>query len=351
MVAVYEELHSGSSDLGVDSLYDASCVISKRFVTSYCKYVEGMMKTLLNAPKLDAKQMPRRVDLSSLDLSGLSGANGNENIDLTVNSNITCEHGNCSLMHNKRSSLIVPMSLWAKIIKIFPDAIRHNFLPSSDDRIGNCRECFGEKVADERFPVKIKNWRDSIDKNPVLLQIFRDDDDVATPQENELLRLLHRKQVQGWRDCYSYLLRSKKNVSNQTVRQRLVQLCGPESSLLVCEKHQKAIGIPPLQLVKDWHHIVEGLKQCDIEMLTEERYYPLAKSIADLQNILFENDEPLDIDGIVEAPTVKITEAKNDHVLVQIQPESCDQGCVSPASNNEDSKGATKPDDSKHEKR
>lgn len=234
-------------------------------------------------------------------------------------------------MHNQRSSRIVPLSLWTKITKIFPNAIRHNYLPSSDDCIGNCRECYREKEVEDLFPYKIKEWKSSIDKDPALLEIFRNVYHL-TAQEANVFYLLHHDQVQGWRDSYSYLLRSKKNVSNQTIRQRLIQMCPSLISLLVCHKHKKTVGIPPLQLSEDTQHNVEILKQCNVEMITEESYCALMKSITCLDEILREHDPSPDILVPIQPPMVIKSEANDDDLLIQIQPEYCHQGCVCSAS-------------------
>ena len=96
---MYEEFHSKSSDLNIDPDFnEALCVISKRFVTSYCKYVEGIIKNMFNTPKPELQHMPQRGDLSSLDLSEILnedasvGFTDKGTIDITVNSNITCTH-------------------------------------------------------------------------------------------------------------------------------------------------------------------------------------------------------------------------------------------------------------------
>ena len=102
-MTVYRELRLESNDLGNTHNLTDACAISKRFVTSYYKYVDGAVKTLFSAK---AEQMPPGGDLRCLDFNSLTEASngeaadiklsaGSEVLDATVNSMITCKYWAC----------------------------------------------------------------------------------------------------------------------------------------------------------------------------------------------------------------------------------------------------------------
>ena len=106
LMNVYRELRLESDDLGNTHNLTDACAISKRFVTSYYKYVDGAVKTLFSA---NAEQMPPGGDLRRFDFSSLTGESngeaadikrlaGSEVIDATVNSMITCKYGPVSFL-------------------------------------------------------------------------------------------------------------------------------------------------------------------------------------------------------------------------------------------------------------
>ena len=92
---LYEELRAKSNDLGLPDDEIEACALSKRFITSFCKYVESLFGQVKSADG-----MPPRGDLFSLDLSGLQNtfdgnasedaSNENDSLDVTVNSGISC---------------------------------------------------------------------------------------------------------------------------------------------------------------------------------------------------------------------------------------------------------------------
>ena len=94
-MTVYRELRLESNDLGNTHNLTDACAISKRFVTSYYKYVDGAVKTLFSA---NAEQMPPGGDLRCLDFgeaAGIKLSAGSEVLDATVNSMITCKYWAC----------------------------------------------------------------------------------------------------------------------------------------------------------------------------------------------------------------------------------------------------------------
>jgi hypothetical protein len=195
------------------------------------------------------------------------------------------EHGHCNAMYKQRSTRIISKSLWAKIIKVFPNAIMHRYQPPSDKCIGDCKQCYKEKELEERFPAQIKEWRASIEENEVLSTIAREEYN-PTISDNSMFNLLHHDLVQGWRNAVSYLKRSKKNVSNDTVRAKLLPLCQlklPQISL-ICKEHKQSI-IPDLNFDGD-----RCLKNCHgVELIEESHSSALLNSLSSLEEIL-QND-------------------------------------------------------------
>lgn len=229
-------------------------------------------------------------------------------------------------MHTQRSTRLIPKSLWTKILEVFPNAIMHEFQPPSDECIGNCRECFLDKQLEEQFPFQIKQWKSNIDDNPVLLTVFQNEYIPTIDHGNKFI-ILHHDQVQGWRNAYSYLQRSKKNVSNDTVRQKLLPLCPSPSSALICKEHQETVNVPDLVLPQP----VDSLRLCDLELFTEKHGTSILDSLNALQGILRGNTSSSDPEAhVISAPTATVD---NDmKVLVHVEPEMCKFGCVSKAS-------------------
>lgn len=225
-------------------------------------------------------------------------------------------------MYNKKSTQIVPKSVMAKIVKVFPNAIVHNYQPPSDECIGNCRECQLEKDSAERFPHQVKEWKAKIDDSPLLLGLVREEYHPVVG-DGSGFSLLHTSQVQGWRDAYKYLSRTKKNVANETVRKKLLELCPASSSLLICEEHKKTV-IPNLSEENEQGAI--SLKDRGLELVTEEHCTALLKSINTLRDIIFQDKEhSSDAIGGMEHPVALVDQ---DHTLIHIEPERCDKGCV-----------------------
>ena len=107
LIEVYEELGAGVNDLDiVQETPTDVCAISRSFVTSFRKYVENAIKSLLAGSNEKSKMLPGG-DLQCLDLSFIPGnenilyckatsdkesANGEvDGLDVTVNSKITCK--------------------------------------------------------------------------------------------------------------------------------------------------------------------------------------------------------------------------------------------------------------------
>jgi hypothetical protein len=108
-VKIYEELKlSAENDLGVSQDASDACVISKKFVTSFCKHVETVAKSLF-----DSKDMPPGGDLHCLDfgelghplqnelndkVSSKKDSDDNDALDIKINSGITCKSHHDSLL-------------------------------------------------------------------------------------------------------------------------------------------------------------------------------------------------------------------------------------------------------------
>jgi hypothetical protein len=233
-------------------------------------------------------------------------------------------------MHNRRSTRIIPKSLWTKIVKVFPSAIMHKYQPPSDKCIGDCKECYLEKESAERFPIQIKEWKSSVEDNELLLSIAQEDYTI-TISDQSAFSLFHHDQVQGFRDAFFYLKRSKKNVSTDTVRARLLELCSFSQTSLICEQHQQSI-IP--NFAKD----DTCLKTCrGVELIEKRHSSALLNSISSLQEIIQNNQ----LDSVVavrqKPPTVIVDEDQN---LIQIVPNRCSEccGCLERSEDSDDKK-------------
>ena len=225
-------------------------------------------------------------------------------------------------MHNQRSTRIIPKSLWTKIELIFPDPTMHAFQPPMDKCIGNCRECFVEKESEEHFPIQIKEWKSNIESNSTLSQIFHNNY-IPTVSNTTQLNILHHNIVQGWREAYTYLLRSKKNVSNETVKQKLLQLLFPSSCSLRCN-HQKTMGIPKFS--DDNKQTLRSLKEANLELFSEKDCCDLVNSLAALEKILqrkFYSDTLC-----TNLPLATMANEEHDIVLILVEPEICNEGCM-----------------------
>jgi len=238
-------------------------------------------------------------------------------------------HGRCNVMHNRRCARRIPKTLWTKIVEIFPKAIMHAYELPNSVCIGNCGECFLEKQAADYFPIELNEWKCNVKQNPSLLKTLQNEYSPIFKKGNGTFYILHRDEVQGWRDAYSYLVKSKKNAPSDTVRNKLLQLCPPSSSLLICEKHQKSIGLPKFSQERQ---SVIPLTECNLEAFSKEDYVTLRDSIIALGKILHES-RLTPIEYCYEAPKATIWQDEEDLVLVEVEPELCTEGCACAVSN------------------
>lgn len=215
----------------------------------------------------------------------------------------------------------MPRSVWKQIIRVFPSAIQHEYQPPSDECIGNCRDCQREKESAELFPIKIKEWKSNINDNPLLQTILKNEYEPSIDNENRF-GLFHHNQVQGWRDTYSYLSRSKKNVSMETIKAKLRQLCSSSPSLLICEEHKMTV-IPNFSPNMN-------LKDGNLEWFMEEHCNTLLSSMAALRDLLQEKEDSSTSENEIKPPLALVD---GDQKLVYVEPDHCVNGCVCSISN------------------
>jgi hypothetical protein len=105
LIEIYGELLSESNDLDiVHDTQDATCTISRSFVSSFRKYVEEVIKSLFGASSKKTENVPSGGALYSIDFSELldegttddnsspeKASTESERLDISVNSRITCE--------------------------------------------------------------------------------------------------------------------------------------------------------------------------------------------------------------------------------------------------------------------
>ena len=227
------------------------------------------------------------------------------------------------MMHNKRSTQIVPKIVWEHIRKVFPRAILHNYQPPSNECIGNCKDCQREKESEKQFPSKIKEWKSNIKLNPQLMLVL---DNKYTPTVgNDRFGLFHREQVQGWRNACIYLSKKKRNVATQTIKAKLRQLCPSSSSLLICEEHKQTV-IPN-------YSVDMNLVDLNVEWFCEDLSNALFDSMVALEDLIQEHEQA-SASGIRTKPPLAFI--GENQKLVYIEPNPCNTGCVCLVSNKED---------------
>jgi hypothetical protein len=179
-----------------------------------------------------------------------------------------------------------------------------------------------EKDEEDLFPIRLNGWKSNIKQTPTLMAIVQNQYSPTTDKGNDL-RILHREEVQGWRDAYSYLQKSKKNVSNNTVRERLLQLCPSSSSLLICKEHGKSIGLPSFS---QSDISIGSLTEYNLEAFSEDDYAILMDSITFLASTIQQN--ATQVADRKKAPMATVQQDGEDLFLIHFEPELCDGGCV-----------------------
>eukprot|EP00985_Skeletonema_marinoi_P021097 scaffold12780_cov145-Skeletonema_marinoi.AAC.7 len=262
LISIYEDLAAGQNDLDLDSDLSQSdiFVIYRPWVTSLRKCVESNL-TVMKGTKKSKKDVVYYGGVDDLNLEGVSAeakhptetneqkkaeSADNAKLDCQVNTTITCEHGKCLVMYKRRSVRLVPPSVWSKILKVFPDAIPHEFEPKMEESLGNCTTCFQEKQKEELFPVKLTEWRNQIKEPGTLRDLYTkggNDGDACsnTPPEIEMFLevcadsgdktnkltccIVQCRDIQRWRDAYDCVVKSKKaRKTNDFIRKQLNEL-------------------------------------------------------------------------------------------------------------------------------
>ncbi len=271
------------------------------------------------------------------------------------------------MMHSK-STRLVSSELWKKISRVFPDALAHQYDYKQDDAIGNCKQCFDEKVEGKVFPQKLNAWRSRIAQPPMkdLLSRGKQSNELYPSevvdlileqnlQNNLRLRALHKADVQRWRDCCRLVQKSSAKKKSDTVKKQLSDLLFTSSESgrewkfrpLTCDDHNKAVGVPPEQEdIRSWF---DHLKESDVELLLDEEYSGLCQTLTELGSLLHGEESiafPLKPSS---APCVSI-DRDDEAATLSITPRLCARGCCVPLFEDEcieDRKVAPKPKQTK----
>jgi hypothetical protein len=378
LISIYEDLAAGQNDLDLDSDLSQSdaFVIHRQWVTSLRKCVESNL-TVMKGTKKEKKNIVYFGGVDSLNLDGLSidenpkesseqnkaESSDNEGLDCQVNTTITCEHGKCHAMYKRRSVRLIPASVWSKILKVFPDAIPHEFEPKMEESLGNCIACFQEKQKEELFPVKLTEWRNQIKQPGTLRDLYTKGGNEGeacsnTPPEIEMFLevcahsgdktnkltcyIVQCREIQRWRDAYDCVVKAKKaRKTNDFIRKQLNELLFNSFSddaearewnfrSLTCDKHKRAVGFPSPDIdtingdankLKEW---LSSLGAAKFELLLEDEFRIFITSLSSLEEILHGNNS-IGLDQVT--PTLSIS-IQDGAPRVDVQPTPCTDGCA-----------------------
>lgn len=378
LISIYEDLAAGQNDLDIESDLSQSdvFVIYRPWVTSLRKCVESSLTAMKGITKAK-KDVAYYGGVDDLNLEGVgivapnptvtgeqkkAESSDNNGLDCQVNTTITCEHGKCLAMYKRRSVRLVPPSVWSKILKVFPDAISHEFEPKMEEALGNCAACFQEKEKEELFPVKLAEWRNQIKEPGTLRDLYtRGGSDgeacSSTPPEIEMFLevcadskdkrnkltcyIVQCREIQLWRDAYDCIVKTKKaRKTNDFIRKQLNGLlfnfCSDDVAArkwnfrsLTCDKHKMAVGFPSLDIdatngdvnkLKEW---LSSLGAAKFELLLEDEFRSFISSLSCLEEILHGNSSAR-LEQV--APTVSIS-IQDGAPRVNVQPTFCTDGC------------------------
>ena len=378
LISIYEDLVAGQNDLDLDLHLSESgvFVIYRPWVTSLRKCVESNL-AIMKGTRKEKKNVVCFGGVDSLNLDGVSSeqnpkeaseqrtteSSDKEGLDCQVNTTVTCEHGKCLAMYKRRSVRLIPASVWSKILKVFPDAIPHEFEPKMEESLGNCTACFQGKQKEELFPVKLTEWRNQIKQPGTLRDLYTkggNDGEACsnTPPEIEMFLdvcahsgdktnkltcyIVHCREIQRWRDAFDCVVKAKKaRKTNDFIREQLNELlfnsCSNDVEArewnfrsLSCDKHKRAVGFPSpdtdaingnVNNLKEW---LSSLSAAKFELLLEDEFRIFIASLSSLEAILHGNN-CFGLDQVT--PTVSIS-IQDGAPRVDVQPTPCTDGCA-----------------------
>jgi len=190
---------------GIRSESAYSYVVSRSAISKFKKLVVETMKSVADFKKggyLDSDSSSIASEsqiilngIDDLDISSFPGSSTSvdslfdsqntkntgiqDSLDEKFNSKITCSHGNCNDF-NLRKVRCVPHKTWAKIKKVFPDAVEHKVLMYEADgkmrkpNIDNngCVQCREEKNAINNLTSNIERWAKETRENFALKKLL-----------------------------------------------------------------------------------------------------------------------------------------------------------------------------------
>uniref|UniRef100_A0A7S3V9M7 ubiquitinyl hydrolase 1 n=1 Tax=Chaetoceros debilis TaxID=122233 RepID=A0A7S3V9M7_9STRA len=201
LVQIYSSLDPSSS-VEHRACDEEMFALSKSFATSLRKFISNLMKVTKEnfGCVTSEKSLVPFAGIDDFEISDLSpdsvvsdDIKKKNSIDPQVNSIITCVHGSCNIINNKRSVRHVSASTWRHIQKIFPEAISHPVVLSSSGEPQNCTKCSRQK----------ENRKDLLDSF-VLWADIADNISNSTPvslSDKQRFRLVHTQTFEAWKSA------------------------------------------------------------------------------------------------------------------------------------------------------
>ena len=273
-------------------------------------------------------------------------------------------------MNNSRSVKVIPLHTWNKVVAVFPDAIKHEIQPPSEQSVGNCVQCYEAKQEKSRFPVLLNEWKtkavmveNETQPNQSLSDLFwrgqSEDSSKNYPSEIDVLLqevtsqskpsgtqdflVLHHKDVQRWRDSVAIAInaeKSKKKSDNTKKQLKELLFISSGSSLngrewkfrpLVCSLHKMAIVLPvqpgitsaseegvviESSVVRNW---LESCRKSNLELVHVHNYRCLVESLSSLETILYGSRSSLPEQSMF--PSVSLSACDGNKLSLKISPQ------------------------------
>jgi hypothetical protein len=250
-------------------------------------------------------------------------------------------HGNCNLLNNGRVIRFVPWNVWLMVKKVFPDAIEHkkkkvannDATDLSDPDEEGCPICQAQKASIDKLRTDLESWAKETRGNHELKALL--DGNRTVSREIEVhnftnaktgCRLVHRSDIQTWRETVNTLLGAGKvTADDSTGLKRFVEnIAFPSYHRVVLEFERQPVErlVTSLRslICREHRLVIKGaifrdvassdtdkkedhrLSDC-IAVLPDEEYHAYITSLAELLRILHPDSDNNDL-GTMGSPVV-----------------------------------------------
>jgi len=300
--------------------------VSRSFVSSFRKFVLKIMKEADSATDTSDAKKSRAASVSDIGIDAFdmetllpwqfkspSSEADSLNIDPSVNSKITCEHGFSNVLHNQRLVKYINKATSLEIKIFFPQIIIHE-VKYCNGTIDSCRSCSNKNIAMSFLPEKLLALTSQLDfvKNlqhhGVITCV-----DTEKVGEKALYYIVHNDDIDKVKKAVNLIMkkcppkRGRERIVGEELKVKLINEFFPQQNTvqneivtrkstfpiqnLICKPHRKTLVCSAtINHIFGFTSSNEGKEnQCsssEVNILSEENYLSFVSFIQGLKRII-----------------------------------------------------------------